>query len=444
MKKIIFISSLILSNILYAQGEKQTEITQSDIKIQNELSLPQEKEVTTKDIQDYFDEFANAHNIEYGVTENGRTFYYGYADISDKGDLARGGSIAFQKAMLNIQSEFIKDAFGRLANQRILKYLNDNSTNAREFEELEKGGVLSQIMDKVTQLTGAKLDSALKDLGIEVEGLSQERKKDIFKDEFITKTIIDASGQMSGLVPMQTYVTTTKNGNYRVGVVAVISNKTRAIADDIKKNRQSNIKGKGKKLEEFLPKEDKDYINEYGIRMVYDENGEPMIISYGIWGYGKTSSDSRILDRLESGAKETAQNQADIAIREFVSTQISLRDETQTGDIIKQTLKESQNINNGSKEITEEMISEIVDKSLKTITSKTKGNLRGIRTAKRWSYTDNNTEYVGIIRVYSYKNYVNTTQAVSPIKQEHKKVTTKPQTREQDKKSSIVNSIDDF
>lgn len=81
--------------------------------------------------------------------------------------------------------------------------------------------------------------------------------------------------------------------------------------------------------------------------------------------------------------KRQLKNQADVAIREFVSTQISLRDETQTGDIVKQTLKESQNINSNSKEITEEIINEIVDKSLKTITSKTKGNLRGIRTAKR-------------------------------------------------------------
>ncbi len=83
--------------------------------------------------------------------------------------------------MLNLQTEFIKDAFGRIAVSKIQNYESDGSSNAKEFEELSKGGVLSQIFDKLTQLTGAKLDKALKDLGINVEGLTEERKKTLLK-----------------------------------------------------------------------------------------------------------------------------------------------------------------------------------------------------------------------------------------------------------------------
>lgn len=448
MKKLLLISSLVVASLLYGQGSQPVEITQEDIKIQNEIStIKEEKTIQNKDVKEYFDEFSEANGITYGKTTEGKTFYNGYADITDKSDLARGGSIAFQKAMLNIQAEFIKDAFGRLANERITKYLSDDSSNAREFEDLPKGGTLSQIMDKVTQLAGAKLDKALQDLGINVQGLSEERKKELFKDEFLTKTLVQAYGAMSGLVPVQTFVTTTKRGNYRIGVIAVMSDKTRMFADDIQKNRAPSIKGVGKALKEFLPKTEKGFISEYGIRMVYDEKGQPMIISYGIWSYGKNSTDSRILDRLESRAQEQASIQADVAIREFVTTQINLRDESQIGDVLKQNIKQSTNINDGAKEITEDVISEIIDKSMKTMSTSTKGNIRGIRTVKRWSYTDENgQEYVGAVRVYSYTNYVNTTQAVSPIKQQQNTNTNtiKKSSSIGDRKSQMVNSLDDF
>ncbi|MEE6620352.1 hypothetical protein VWN47_10050, partial [Campylobacter jejuni] len=39
----------------------------------------------------------------------------------------------------SLQSEFIRDAFGRIATSRIQNYEADNSTNAKEFDELPKG-----------------------------------------------------------------------------------------------------------------------------------------------------------------------------------------------------------------------------------------------------------------------------------------------------------------
>lgn len=286
MKKILFIGSLVMASLLYAQGSQPVEITQQDINTQNEMSDASTKDITPKSIEDFFEEFADNFGIEYGITKDGKTFYTGKSTVAVNDtdpQFAQALQNAYQKAMLNLQSEFIRDAFGRIATSKIQNYEADNSTNAKEFDELPKGDKVDQILNKLTQLAGAQLDKALKDLGIDTNSLSEDRKKTLLKQEFLNKTMTNAIGSMSGLVPVQTIVT-QRRGEYDVGVIAVISNKTRQLAKDMALARQSAIKGKGKAISEYLPKDTKGFLNEYGIRLVYDENGAPIILSYGNWG----------------------------------------------------------------------------------------------------------------------------------------------------------------
>lgn len=232
MKKILFIGSLVMASLLYAQGSQPVEITQQDINTQNEMSDASTKDITPKSIEDFFEEFADNFGIEYGITKDGKTFYTGKSTVAVNDtdpQFAQALQNAYQKAMLNLQSEFIRDVFGRIATSRIQNYEADNSTNAKEFDELPKGDKVDQILNKLTQLAGAQLDKALKDLGIDTNSLSEDRKKTLLKQEFLNKTMTNAIGSMSGLVPVQTIVT-QRRGEYDVGVIAVISNKTRQLA----------------------------------------------------------------------------------------------------------------------------------------------------------------------------------------------------------------------
>ncbi len=67
---------------------------------------------------------------------------------------------------------------------------------------MPKGDKVDQILNKLTQLAGAQLDKALKDLGIDTNSLSEDRKKTLLKQEFLNKTMTNAIGSMSGLVPV--------------------------------------------------------------------------------------------------------------------------------------------------------------------------------------------------------------------------------------------------
>lgn len=55
-EKILFIGSLVMASLLYAQGSQPVEITQQDINIQNEMSDASTKDITPKSIEDFFEE----------------------------------------------------------------------------------------------------------------------------------------------------------------------------------------------------------------------------------------------------------------------------------------------------------------------------------------------------------------------------------------------------
>lgn len=445
MKKILFIGSLVVASLLYAQDIQNTQISQQDINTQNEMSNASTKDISPKSIEDFFEEFADKFDIEYGVSKNAKTFYTGKSTViinDTDPQFAQALQNAYQKAMLNLQSEFVKDAFGRIATSKIQSYEADNSTNAREFEELPKGGAIKQILNKLSQLAGAKLDKALNDLGIDTKSLSEDRKKTLLKQEFLSKTITSALGSMSGLVPVQTIVT-QRRGEYDVGVIAVISNKTRQLAKDMALSRKSNIKGKGKAISEYLPKDKKGFLNEYGIRLIYDENGAPVILSYGNWGYVADSSNAKKTNILEDSAKETALTMADAAIVEFINTSISLKDERTTGESYEDIIKQSINLNDNSTQEQNQNITNIIDRVNSKIKASASGKIRGIRTLKKWSYTsENGIEHVGAVRFYSYENLANTNEALNPKTNTPKNEVKKSSNIQ--RSSNIINDIDDF
>lgn len=445
MKKILFIGSLVVASLLYAQDIQNTQISQQDINTQNEMSNASTKDISPKSIEDFFEEFADKFDIEYGVSKNAKTFYTGKSTViinDTDPQFAQALQNAYQKAMLNLQSEFVKDAFGRIATSKIQSYEADNSTNAREFEELPKGGAIEQILNKLSQLAGAKLDKALNDLGVDTKSLSEDRKKTLLKQEFLNKTMTNAIGSMSGLVPVQTIVT-QRRGEYDVGVIAVISNKTRQLAKDMALSRKSNIKGKGKAISEYLPKDKKGFLNEYGIRLIYDENGAPVILSYGNWGYVADSSNAKKTNILEDSAKETALTMADAAIVEFINTSISLKDERTTGESYEDIIKQSINLNDNSTQEQTQNITNIIDKVNSKIKASASGKIRGIRTLKKWSYTsENGIEHVGAVRFYSYENLANTNEALNPKTNTPKNEVKKSSNIQ--RSSNIINDIDDF
>lgn len=425
------------------------EIPANEVEAQNAMSDASAQDITPKSIEDFFDEFANEYGISYGESINGKTFFSAKATAmvgTNDADFAKALSVAYNEAFLNLQIDFIRDAYGKQAAQTLRKTFTDNSTNAKEFEKLPPESIFAQLLTKISELAGAKLDEMLTNLGVDFQkGLSEERKKILMAENLVKNIQTTAMGQISGLVPIQTAV--TKDGStYDIGVIAVMSEKTVQIARDMKFKRNSIIKGKGKNIKEFLPTTNDGFLDEFGIRLVYDENGAPVILSYGRWGYIKNSSDEYVNKRQKDIAQKQAAAQADAAISEFVALSLSLKENSQSGKDVEHAL--TQLITSGNTQESEKVAKNIIDIASSEVKATSNMQLKGIRTLKRWSASDkNNVEHVGVVRFYSYANVKNINEVLGiqngkNSNQTQQKAVKKSQ--DVSSKSKMVNDLDDF
>ncbi|MCI7362514.1 MAG: hypothetical protein MSH30_04200, partial [Campylobacter sp.] len=82
MKKTL-LSLAVCASLAFGMGDKTVnEITQADVDIQNKLSDASTQDITPKSVEDFFDEFKDEFEIEYGITKDGKTFYTGVSDVT--------------------------------------------------------------------------------------------------------------------------------------------------------------------------------------------------------------------------------------------------------------------------------------------------------------------------------------------------------------------------
>jgi len=407
LKSILMGALFISMNLNAEEIQNSNVISKSDIEKQNEMSKsePAKKE----SMREFFRRVAKEMGFNtYGAKKEGTMFFFkGEAIVSLKPtdpDFGKALIIAYEKAIIDLQSNYIIDTFGKTSSERISKLYQDKSTNAKKFEEeIKNEGKVEGVINKALDFVEAKLDEGLEEMGKNPERLNQKQKKSLFKNEFIKLVLTTSYGTMSGLVPIKTKVTSDKKGNYSVGVVAVISEKTKQIARDMTLKRKSIIKGKGRDINTLIPQNNEEFLNELGIRLTYDLEGKPTIISYGRWSYSNDSSDSYINKMAVQTALDQSKTLADAMIVEFMNTRLSFKQNSETGEIIDRGITQEIDSENGAENISEEVIKNIVDKISKEIKATATGSLRGISTLTDWEATDKNgINHVGVVRVWSY------------------------------------------
>lgn len=425
-------------------------VNQAEIDEQNKLSDASTKDITPKTLDDFFDEFANQFGIDYGVENKGKVFFTGSATVAlpaTDPSFAKAVNLAYDNAMLNMQADFVRDAFGRQSTVMLQKFFQDDSTNAREFEKLPPEGRFAQLLGKTINLVGAKLDSALAEMGVVVpEGLTQERKKVLFADSFVQKISAAAFGNMQGLIPVQSSMTKVEGSDqyYSIGVIAVMSDKTKQVANDMRQKRASLVTGKGRAVRDVLPTDNEGFINEHGIRLIYNESGAPMIMSYGQWSF-QPASDAYMNNRKKEAAMEQATARADSAVAAFINTSLEFKRVAENSLEIENSLTETVNRDNTT--VTEKTAKEIIDITTKEVSARSSMQLRGLRTLKRWTARDENgVEYVGVVRFYTHENVENTNKMIAPPTASKASAVPAAAKSTQDvtRKSRVVNDLDDF
>ncbi len=374
--------------------------------------------------EDWVADFEKQFGQTIGSAQEGRVFYAGVASISnDSAADPHYGSqlaLAYERAMFDMQADYIMANYGRLKAKTILTRFEDQSSNKDAFDPVEVeaaikagGGRLEALLDKALTLLDKKLDNALVEEGVppdDVKKMSVEQKKNLFKDNLSKSTVKSAYHNMQGLVPVQTRIfPQTANGKrtMMVAVIAVQSEKTRQFAQDIARKRPTLVKGDAKLLQDILPANEKGYLDEIGLRFTYDEGGRPMLLSYG-----RTSvpmdpswSASRAI-RAKQTAQSIAQSMAEANIVAFMNNNIQISENSEIGDINEDWTRQITEIENGkvgeSQQI-KEQISETIQKYSRAGTATANGELRGTSILKRWSTQDaNGVEHVGTVVGWTY------------------------------------------
>ncbi|OWT77338.1 hypothetical protein CEY04_15395 [Achromobacter sp. HZ28] len=374
--------------------------------------------------EDWVADFERQFGQSMNVAQDGRVFYSGRAPVSNDSaaDPHYGVQLAaaYDRAVFDMQADFILQTYGREKTKLVLSLFEDQSSNKDAFDPAEieaatkaGGSRLDALLDKGLALLDKKLDNELVKEGVppgDIQKMSVEQKKNLFKDN-LSKTITkSAFHNMQGLVPVQTRIfPDTKNGKKTmvVAVIAVQSDKTRQFAQDIARKRPSLVKGAPKQLKDLLPADTKGYLDEIGLRFTYDEAGRPMLLSYG-----RTSvpmdpswSASRAM-RAEQNAQSIAQSNAESNIIAFMNNNIQISESDETGTVNEDWAKKITDVSNGKageSEETREQVVETIQKFTRSGTATANGELRGTSVLKRWSTQDaNGVTHVGVVVGWTY------------------------------------------
>ena len=394
---------LVLAISVPAFANVSEKMNQADVAELSEASVPEldVDEMIGVAIDGYF----SKRGIMPGeVRKGGKVYYAAKEPVSvsaDSPQWSKARQVAFEKALLKIRADFVFDAFGRTVNEAEQSISSDDSSDNREFkEDLAGVGKIEAIWKKLVAGTDAKLNEWLQGHGIdpgEYDSVPPAQRKDLFVNKYVSKTISKAMGDSSGLIPVQTFEGTDDSGTTMIGVVALYSPKLKQLASDIANKRSPILQGKkGKPLSNYIELSPEVLAAQFGIRVVFDEQGSPMVLSYGQWGYSYTGNNKKTQIRHRQTATETANTKALEGLVNFINSQLSFSDTRTTGEAVESYLQKT------GDDIIEKDISTLIDKTMKSIKSKSSARMGGTRIVKQWKHKDvSGQEIIGSIRMWS-------------------------------------------
>lgn len=413
MKKILFtlLCAFAIGNFAYAAtNAKEDVITQKDVDELNKMSDPKSVDDAADTIEDWAYDALSKFGVDEFGEHKGKFFFFASQTVSLKPTDPQFGDAlinAYDKALMKLQGKYLMTRFGKIITDKVKSFYSDRSTNANQIELPNPNvqgfiGKVLKIIDKNLDVAEKKLDKELIELGTdpaELAKMTPKMKKDIFRDKFIKNSIQKASGSIAGLFPIQTSVASDSSGRYVVGVIAIATQKTIQIAKDIRLQRKPLVKGKGRDVKDLLPASKDEYLSTFGVRLAYDLDGTPMIISYGLGSYSK-DGDEYINDQLRVEAKENAISNANAQIAEVVNGYMSLKETRKTGEEIRKYVEREVKPDSDTLEKTIKNIIKITNNRAK---STARMSLQGVSTVKNWRYTtDNGVKFVGVVRVWRY------------------------------------------
>ena len=339
MKRGLIATFIFAAAASFAAEAEKIAITGDDTKSFNADLKAAQPISSSMMLDDEFEKFRRHRQLPAYGTPNARgtVYFIGKStvatDVSSR-DFIKSRSSAFDKAYTDAVAQLVMDRFGREFIKKVRQECSDESSDAQNAPENIKDA--RAILERKTEaLKEAELDEKLKNLGVDPNTYSDKgiaAKKDLYRNSILTSSIRQAFGSAAGCLVVQTFEARAADGTYSIGVVlrsdAICTEVARCIS---KKERPTLSRPSGSPVSEVLPT-DEEMLTQFGVRLFFDENGEPGLLSFGQWGSNYRGNNSRAIDRANRHAMTQAENMANEQLTQFINSTIRVNETSIRGE----------------------------------------------------------------------------------------------------------------
>lgn len=303
----------------------------------------------------------------------------------DHGDWGKARSLAYTRAYLDAMGAFVRQTNEEITTDTVRNLLQD-ATSISFYEDEDASSFLERVDRKEAALAELQLDQALKEAGMsdeEIAELSGAQKIPRYQDSIIRESTSRAFGRAAGLVPLKTFEAIDCDGNSSVGVAAAFSTRMRALAEQIHGGepiRPNPDRGGTSLRDRIGALSDDDLVTQFGVRVWWDEEGYPVIIAFGQWGWSTKALTAAQRDRRYRFARSQAAAQARSYLAEFIQANAQFTSSSFVGDAIEEAVRVS---GDGFREYLSG--TEIVDRIVEEARVRAAVQLTGLGTLRTWS-----------------------------------------------------------
>jgi hypothetical protein len=257
---------------------------------------------------------------------NGGEFYItiGTGDIQaplDHPNYLDSRANAYDKAMMDAWGK-VRKFVGETIQADASSYYKE-ATGEAPSDAKEK----TATQTKLEALLNGALDKALTKVGVDPASATPEQKeKALTSDTFKKSAATAASGPIVGIQSFASFEGPGSGKGYQIAVVAIWSDKLQKLAESMLYGTEAPAGASGKPVQEWIPSDDAQLISSFGVQMVRDESGNPVLLAYG--QSRPVTESSRSVD----AAYEKAFLEAKSMLRFFAGAQAKILDDLQKSE----------------------------------------------------------------------------------------------------------------
>jgi len=269
----------------------------------------------------------------------------GVADVrvnASNPDWVRFRTLAYERAYAQAQTAYLTSQGLRIVSQASNDFYKAAGEEPPPYDAgaEQAPGRINDLLRKLVGAADGRVNELLRSMNIDprqYEVTPPPQRYVMLSDAFRRSTIRRALGELVGMVPCKSFEAHDGQGNFQIGVLAVVSPKMKDFAIEMRRRRGEfePDPARAGNLDALTENKD-DLVRQFGVRQIFDEDGGPVLVGFGQWaaaslGAGGGNARAAALDRA---AVSQARATADAQIGFFLSASAAFETNNEVGDLV--------------------------------------------------------------------------------------------------------------